>query len=72
MRNRLTLILILGLVLVSAGAFDAEHSELNVFPEAGEGMGRLVIVLPDKERGEENSFRAGDIPITRLTVSMLP
>ncbi len=62
MRNRLTLILIIGLVLISARAFCAEHSELNVFPEAGEGMDRLVIVLPDKESGEENSFKVELIP----------
>ena len=54
MRKRLTLILIIGLALVSTRTFGAEHSELHVFPEAGEGMDRLVIVLPDKERGEEN------------------
>ncbi len=53
MRNRLILILIIGLALVSTRTFGAEHSKLHVFPEAGEGMVRLVIVLPDKERGEE-------------------
>jgi ecotin len=35
----------------------AEHKELKAFPPAGEGMKRFVIVLPHKERGEEDAFK---------------
>lgn len=34
----------------------ADHPELKAFPAAKEKMERLVIVLPHKERGEEDSF----------------
>ena len=45
------------LLAVLAGANAAEHSELKAFPAADEGMERFVIVLPDKERGEEDAFK---------------
>jgi ecotin len=48
---------ILGLVMLSVPAFGAEHSELKAFPAAKEGMERFVIVLPHKERGEEDAFQ---------------
>jgi ecotin len=35
----------------------AEHKELKAFPAAQEGMERIVIVLPHKERGEEGAFK---------------
>ncbi|MBT3293728.1 MAG: proteinase inhibitor I4 serpin [Verrucomicrobia bacterium] len=35
----------------------ADHKELKAFPPAKEGMKRLVIVLPHKERGEEDAFK---------------
>ncbi len=57
MRNRLTQFLAIGLALLSAGALAAGHPELKAFPDAGEGMERLVIVLPHKERGEEDGFK---------------
>jgi ecotin len=57
MRNRLTQFLAIVLVILSAGAFGGEHSELKAFPDANEGMERLVIVLPHKERGEEDGFK---------------
>ena len=57
MRNRLTQFLAIGLVILSAGALGADHSELKAFPDANEGMERLVIVLPHKERGEEDEFK---------------
>jgi ecotin len=56
MRNTLTHVLIAGLVVLSVSAFGAEHPALKAFPAAKEGMERFVIVLPDKERGEEDSF----------------
>jgi ecotin len=34
----------------------ADHPELKAFPAAREGMVRFVIVLPHKERGEEDDF----------------
>jgi ecotin len=57
MRNTLTHVLIAGLVVLSVSAFGAEHPALKAFPAAKEGMERFVIVLPEKERGEEDSFR---------------
>jgi serine protease inhibitor ecotin len=50
MRNIVTQFLAIGLVILSAGAHGAEPSELKAFPDANEGMERLVIVLPHKER----------------------
>jgi ecotin len=50
-------LLILGLVVLNVPAFAVEHPELKAFPAAQEGMERFVIILPHKERGEENSFR---------------
>lgn len=44
------------------GAVVAEHKELKAFPQAEEGMERLVIELPHKERGEEDSFKVELIP----------
>ena len=41
---------------IGVSAFGAEHPELKAFPTAKEGMERFVIVLPHKERGEEDAF----------------
>ena len=57
MRNIVTQVLRLGLVVLSVSAARAEHPQLKVFPAAKEGMERFVIVLPHKERGEEDSFK---------------
>jgi len=57
MRNIVTQFLAIGLVILSTGAHGAEPSELKAFPDANEGMERLVIVLPHKERGEEDGFK---------------
>lgn len=35
----------------------AEHSELKAFPAAEEGMVRFVIVLPHKERGDDQNYK---------------
>jgi ecotin len=40
----------------------AEHPELKAFADAKEGMDRFVIVLPHKERGEEDAFKVELIP----------
>jgi ecotin len=48
--------LIAGL-LFSAPIIAVEHPQLKAFPAAEEGMERFVILLPHKERGEEDDFR---------------
>ena len=35
----------------------AEHTPLDAFPPAQDGMQRYIIHLPHKERGEEDSFK---------------
>ena len=54
--------MILGLALIGMQATAAEHKELKAFPAAKEGMERHVIVLPHKERGEEDSFKVELVP----------
>jgi ecotin len=49
------LALVVAMVGLSVSA--AEHSPLEAFPPPREGMERFVIVLPHKERGEEDDFR---------------
>lgn len=51
------LLLLICLVGFSGTAFGAEHPELKAFPSAKDGIERFVIVLPHKERGEENDFQ---------------
>ena len=50
LKNRLNYFLTIGLIFLCARSIGAEHPELKAFPDAGEGIERLVIVLPDKER----------------------
>ncbi len=57
MKNTFTPLLILGLLTLSVPAFSAEHPQLKAFPAAKEEMERFVIVLPHKERGEEDAFK---------------
>ena len=57
MRNTLVQLLMIVLAVLSIPAFSAEHPELKAFPVAKDGMERYVIVLPHKERGEEDSFK---------------
>jgi len=57
MRNTLVQLLMIVLAVLSVPAFSAEHPELKAFPVAKDGMERYVIVLPHKERGEEDSFK---------------
>ncbi|MDH3585005.1 MAG: ecotin family protein [Phycisphaerae bacterium] len=49
-------ITLLAALTSSASAAD-EHRYLKAFPAAGKGMTRHVILLPHKERGEEDDFR---------------
>jgi ecotin len=55
--STLTQLLIIGSLALGASAFSAELPELKAFPPAKEGMDRFVIVLPHKERGDEDSFK---------------
>jgi ecotin len=57
MWNALLQVLIMGLVVLSISLARAEHPELKAFPAAQEGMERFVIVLPHKDRGEEDAFK---------------
>jgi ecotin len=57
MRNTVLAAAMIALALCSASASGAEHPELGAFPPAKDGMERFVIVLPHKERGEEDNFQ---------------
>jgi ecotin len=57
-----TALTVLFLVLFSLPLFAAEHAQLKAFPPAGDGMERLVIELPHKERSEEENFKVELIP----------
>ena len=57
MKIALAQLLILGVVVQSAAVFASEHPELKPFPLAEEGFERIVIVLPHKERGEDDVYR---------------
>ena len=57
MKGKSPHLLIFGLLAVAGSAFAAQHPGLKAFPPAEEGMERFVIVLPHKERGEEDDFR---------------
>lgn len=57
-----TRVLLVGMMLSGASGLSAEHKELKAFPAAKDGMDRLVIVLPHKERGEEDGFKVELIP----------
>jgi ecotin len=56
MKNTLALLLAVNLLAPGAPVAGADHPELRAFPPAREGMERFVIVLPHKERGEEDDF----------------
>jgi ecotin len=53
----LTYLLILIFLALGGSAAAGEHPELKAFPPAEDGMERFVIVLPHKERGEEDGFK---------------
>ena len=53
----LTLVLLAGTCLSAP-----EHKELKAFPAPKDGMKRVVIVLPHKERGEEGRFKVELFP----------
>jgi ecotin len=62
MTKKLLLLMTVSLVFFSFNACAAVHPELKAFPTAEEGMERFVIVLPHKERGEDNNFKVEIIP----------
>lgn len=49
--------LFVSLIMQSAAVFASGHPELKAFPVAEEGFERLVIALPHKERGEDDTYR---------------
>jgi len=55
MTQQMTTWLFLLSVSLAAGA--EQHPELHAFPAAAAGQQRLVIVLPARERGEEDDFQ---------------
>lgn len=59
---RTLVVTLIALTLFSLPAFAAEHPELKAFPAAADDMERFVIVLPDKDRGEESDFQVELIP----------
>ena len=59
MKRRLVMAM---LAVVGGSAVAAEHPQLKAFPAAEEGQVRLVIVLPHKERGEEERFMVELVP----------
>ena len=63
LRQTAGIVIILGAeILATSAILAAEHPELKAFPAAKEGMERFVIVLPHKERGEEDAFKVEIVP----------
>jgi len=56
MNRLIRTLLVLCHLALALPAMSADHPELKAFPAAKENMERLVIVLPHKERGEEDGF----------------
>jgi ecotin len=56
MKIAFTQLLIIAAMVQGAASLASEHPELKVFPLAEEGTERFVIVLPHKERGDEDAF----------------
>jgi len=44
------------MVLLTMSVHSEQHPQLKAFPAPSEGMERFVILLPHKERGEEDQF----------------
>jgi len=56
------LVPIIILLSLAISTFGEDHPELNAFPAAKQGMERFVIILPHKERGEDENFKVEIIP----------
>jgi len=57
MRQSLALLAAVLAASTTTAADGPKHKYLKAFPPASAGMARYVIVLPHKERGEEDNFR---------------
>ena len=57
MRQQLTMLTVLLVMLLTSAASGTDHKYLKAFPPAEDGMVRYVIQLPHEERGEDNGFR---------------
>lgn len=55
-------LVVIGLLILQGVGQGADHPELKAFPQAKDGMERFVIVLPHRERGEEEAFKVEIIP----------
>lgn len=63
MQKRVLLLVLLLVFFVGQGnAIGIEHPQLKAFFPAKKGQQRFVIVLPHKERGEEDGFQVEIIP----------
>ena len=60
--KRILRVLVAGIFSLQIGALGAEHPQLKAFPAAKEDMDRFVVVLPHKERGEEDAFKVEITP----------
>jgi len=56
MRSTLKHLLATCVALLAGSVYAAERSDLKAFPAPEKGMERFVIVLPHKERGEDDAF----------------
>jgi len=56
MKKTLALLLAVNLMMFGLPVAGVDHPELKAFPAARDGMERFIIVLPHKERGEEDDF----------------
>jgi ecotin len=57
MKAKMRLAPFVALTMLMSSTGGAENEHLKAFPEAADGMSRYVILLPHKERGEENDYR---------------
>jgi len=56
MKKAIILLIVAGFLTIGGSVSFAGHKELRAFPAAEEGVERFVIVLPHKERVEEDGF----------------
>lgn len=68
MRALIPFILLLSFFAGLSPVVGAEHKYLKAFPKAEEGKERFVLVLPHKERGEEDAFKV-ELVVGRVMVT---
>ncbi|WP_300673368.1 ecotin family protein [Desulfoluna sp.] len=56
MKKTIMMLLVMGFLTIGGSVSCATHEELKAFPAPIEGMTRFVIILPEKERGEDEDF----------------